>query len=66
MYLLVESAFFIQPSEDQLSLPDQPDTIHSLDIYTRLRAGHEGRISNKWTVRRCSQYNYESMELRSV
>ena len=54
MYLLVESAFFIQPSEDQLSLRDQGDTIHSLDIYSRLRAGHEGRISNKWTVRRCN------------
>ena len=47
MYLLVESAFFIQPSENQLSLPNQPDTIHSLDIYTRLRAGHEGRISKE-------------------
>ena len=30
--LLAESAFFIQPSEDQLYLPNQHDTIHPLSL----------------------------------
>ena len=36
--LLVESAFFIQPSEDQLYLPNQHDTIHSLSRHLELMA----------------------------
>ena len=28
----VEAAFFIQPSEDQLYLPNQTDTIHALPL----------------------------------
>ena len=33
---LVEPAFFIKPSEDQLYLPNQPDTINPLSKHLEL------------------------------
>ena len=45
---LVESAFFIQLSEDQLHLPSQPDIIHTFSGYLELMAC---RVSGKFIER---------------